>query len=207
MRSSRKRLQTSHQKNDQLSLPGKEFHGIIYGKKVDGETMKIQKSVRVISAVVSIAALIGMQSYAAEASLPTTPHSKIQINSSYSSELRAYKTQLSKLVKAETEIINGWSSVSGANYTTDDVMYSKLQMLLPKVNAFVARVEAIQPNNSKIYAAHRLYIDGWNYQYQGFTMVMAALENQDYAQMTQANSYLSKGRAKITAFSRTLKTL
>ncbi len=175
--------------------------------QTDGEVMKMQKGMKVISAISILAALIGTQSYSATAALPSNPKSKIQITSSYSSELKTYKAQLSRLMSAETEIINGWSSVSGVNYTTDEVMYNKLIKLLPKVNVFVGRVEAIQPKNSKIYAAHRMYIDGWNYQYQGFTMVMAALENQDYAQMTQANSYLSKGRAKITAFTRTFRAL
>jgi len=169
--------------------------------------MKMHKGIKAITVVSILAGLTATQSYLASAAITSNPHSKIQINASYSSELKTYKAQLSRLMSAETEIINGWSSVSGVNYTTDEVMYNKLVKLLPKVNAFVARVEAIQPNNSKIYAAHRLYIDGWNYQYQGFTMAMAALENQDYAQMTQANSYLSKGRAKITAFTRAIKVL
>ena len=167
----------------------------------------MDKGIKAIAVISILAGLTATQSYSASATITSNPPSKIQINASYSSELKTYKAQLSRLMSAETEIINGWSSVSGVNYTTDEVMYNKLVKLLPKVNAFVGRVEAIQPNNSKIYAAHRLYIDGWNYQYQGFTMVMAALENQDYAQMTQANSYLSKGRAKITAFTRAVRVL
>jgi len=169
--------------------------------------MKVNKS-KVFFSIAAVASifLVG-QTTTASAATASSFESRVQISLDYKSELKAYKAQLSKLVKAETEIINGWSSVSGTNYTTDEAMYNKLVTMLPKVNAFIGRVEAIQPNNSKLYKAHRLYVDGWNYQYQGFTMAMAALENQDYSQMTQANSYLSKGRAKITAFTRTLKTL
>jgi hypothetical protein len=168
--------------------------------------MKINKSKALIS-IIAVAATLFTGQATSFAAAPSSFDSRIQISADYKSEVKAYKAQLSKLVKAETEIVNGWASVSGTNYTTDEAMYSKLVTMLPKVNAFIGRVEAIQPNNSKIYKAHRLYIDGWNYQYQGFTMAMAALENQDYSQMTQANSYLSKGRAKITAFTRSLKTL
>jgi hypothetical protein len=169
--------------------------------------MKNKKARVLISITALTSGLFAMQTTTASAVVISSPASRIQISADYKSELKAYKAQLTKLIKAETEIVNGWSSVSGSNYTTDEAMYNKLVTLLPKVNAFIARVEAIQPNNSKIYNAHRLYVDGWNYQYQGFTMAMAALENQDYSQMTQANSYLSKGRAKITAFTRTLKNL
>lgn len=169
--------------------------------------MNVKKSRAIISIVAFTSLMNTVLPSTASAAVSSTFNSRIQLSYDYKSELKSYKNQLSNLIKAETEIVNGWSSVSGKNYTTDEAMYNKLVILLPKVNAFIGRIEAIQPNNSKIYNAHRLYVDGWNYQFQGFTMAMAALENQDYSQMTQANSYLAKGRAKITAFTRTLKTL
>jgi hypothetical protein len=71
----------------------------------------------------------------------------------------------------------------------------------------MTKLEAIKPRDSKIYKAHAVYVEGWNLQGQGFTMTLSALETQDYSKVTSANGFLAKGRAKISAFARTLKTL
>ncbi len=162
------------------------------------------KATFAIAVAIALGLNIPSAATASELSLHMAP---IQISADYKSDVRAYKAQLSKLAAAEAEILNGWASVSGENYTTDQVMYSKLKVLLPKITKFVSRIEAIRPKNSKIYKAHAGYIEGWNLQFQGFTMTMSALETQDYAKVTSANGFLAKGRAKIAAFARTLNAL
>ena len=132
---------------------------------------------------------------------------QVTFKASYKSDLAKYRAQVTRLASAESQIIAAWTSVSGANYTSDAVMYRKLNSIIPAVNSFITKLEAIKPTDPKIARAHAIYVEGWNYQYQGFTMVMSALDNQDMAQMTQANGYLAKGRAKITEFIRLAKAL
>jgi hypothetical protein len=168
--------------------------------------MKPKLSIKTPTTVV-LAHALAMGITATATARELSPQMSIQIKADYKSDVKAYKAQLSKLAAAEAEILNGWASVSGENYTTDQVMYAKLKVLLPKITKFVARIEAIRPKNSKIYKAHTGYIEGWNLQFQGFTMTLSALETQDYAKVTSANGFLAKGRAKIAAFARTLNTL
>jgi hypothetical protein len=168
--------------------------------------MKPKPSIKTLTAVVlALALAIGIPATATAREL--SPQMSIQIKADYKSDVKAYKAQLTKLAGAEAEIINGWASVSGDNYTSDEVMYAKLQVLLPKISKFIAKLEAISPRNSKIYKAHTGYVEGWNLQSQGFTTWFNVLKNQDSSQVASANGYLAKGRAKINAFVRTLKTL
>ena len=168
--------------------------------------MKSKPSIKTPTTVVLVLALaMGIPATATAREL--SPQMSIQIKADYKSDVKAYKAQLTKLAGAEAEIINGWASVSGDNYTSDEVMYAKLQVLLPKISKFIAKLEAISPRNSKIYKAHVGYVEGWNLQSQGFTTWFNVLKNQDSSQVASANGYLAKGRAKINAFVRTLKTL
>lgn len=169
--------------------------------------MNTDKTLKTFSAIALAVALgIGIAPTATAADL-SPKLASIQIKTDYKSNLRSYKAQLAKLAGAEAEIINGWSSVSGENYTTDAVMYAKLKVLLPKISKFIRSIEAIKPKDSKIYKAHAVYVSGWNLQFQGFTMTLAALETQDYSKVTAANGYLAQGRAKIAAFTQTLSKL
>jgi hypothetical protein len=168
--------------------------------------MKSQSSVKTPSAVVlALALAMGIPATATAHDL--SAHMSAQFKADYKSDLKSYKAQLTKLAGAEAEIINGWASVSGDNYTSDEVMYAKLKVLLPKISKFIAKLEAISPRDSKIYKAHAGYVAGWNLQSQGFTTWFNVLKSQDSTQVAVANGYLAKGRAKINAFVRTLKTL
>jgi hypothetical protein len=129
------------------------------------------------------------------------------LSSSYKKELASYKSRLRKIASTEKRILDTYGSVTGANYTDDLTTYNTMVDLVPTVNQFIASIEKIQPKNDKIYKTHKLYIDAWNLQYEGFVMIIAALENQDFAQMSRANSLLSKGRSKMTEFTRAMSRL
>jgi hypothetical protein len=135
------------------------------------------------------------------------PDSEYFFGNTYKKDLATYKARLSKLAPAEKKILTTYASVTGTNYTDDLTMYNTLIDLMPRVNRFITSIESIQPKNEKIFKTHKIYIDAWNLQYQGFTVVISALENQDYAQMSRANRLLSQGRSKMTEFTREIKKL
>ncbi len=104
---------------------------------------------------------------------------------------------IKKLGIAESKIIKEWDSVIGANYQDDYTTGMTLIGLLPKVNAFITKLEALSPKDRKLQDAINLWIDGWNKQAEGMALSIAAIDTQDYAKAAKSNSVLASGRKII----------
>jgi len=122
-------------------------------------------------------------------------------------EYQAYINSMQTLVKAENSILTKYGSVTGDNYTDDETMYDVLTDLAPEMNRFIARVEKIQPKNTTLRSIHKIYISGWNLQFEAVLLTLEALEDQSYAGMAKANKALSQGRSKMTDFRARLQGL
>jgi hypothetical protein len=122
-------------------------------------------------------------------------------------EYQAYINSMKSLVKPEDSILRKYGSVTGENYSDDETMYEVLTALAPEMNRFIARVEKIQPKNTTLRSIHKIYIAGWNLQFEAVLLTLEALEDQSYAGMARANKVLSQGRSKMTDFRARLQGL
>jgi hypothetical protein len=122
-------------------------------------------------------------------------------------EYQAYMNSMKTLVSPENSILTKYGSVTGDNYTDDETMYEVLTDLVPEMNRFIARVEKIQPKNTTLRSIHKIYISGWNLQFEAVLLTLEALEEQSYAGMAKANKVLSQGRSKMTDFRARLQGL
>ena len=114
--------------------------------------------------------------------------------------LTAYSKMMLSLESQETALTNGYGAVTGSNYRSDAITLSAFLKLAPKFNSFISKIESITPTDSRILSAHNLYIEGWNLQDEALLLDISAIQNNDYAAMSQANAKLAKGRADIRAF-------
>jgi hypothetical protein len=117
-----------------------------------------------------------------------------------SSDLKSYSEELLPLADEEQGLLDTYESVTGANYTDDGTTYDAIQGLIPRGNAFIAKIEAIQPSTPQLQAIHAKYVQGWNDQVEAWLLISSALENQDSSLIAQGNDKLATGRALITEF-------
>ena len=75
-----------------------------------------------------------------------------------------YIKQLKPLASQEATLLNTYSSVTGTHYKSDAITEATLKKLVPRMNIFISKIEAITPTDSRILAVHNLFIAGWNLQ-------------------------------------------
>jgi len=114
-----------------------------------------------------------------------------------SSDTKKWVAVLKKLAPTESKLLSRYSSVTGSNYTSDAVTAQVLSGLIPDVNAYIGKLDAISPKDPKFLAGINMYIQAWNDYAQGMEMSLAAIPTQDYSKVASANQYLSQGRALI----------
>jgi hypothetical protein len=124
-----------------------------------------------------------------------------------SSAIDEYLNQINSLVGQESELLGRYGSVTGENYTDDLTMFNTLVELLPDVQKFIAEIETITPSDSNLAAIHQKFIDGWNLQAKGMTLATAALQEQDFGKMAEANEALAEGRSLLASFAKELESL
>ncbi|MEK9200136.1 hypothetical protein ACH0B5_16655 [Ureibacillus sp. 179-F W5.1 NHS] len=106
-----------------------------------------------------------------------------------------YLDEMMLLAVEEERIIGLYDSVTGVNYTNDEALYyTLLDEVIPGYRQFVADLEAIMPENKEIQALHEKYIEAANIQYNSFTLMISAIEQQSMDTMTEANQGLDEAR-------------
>ncbi|WP_052130180.1 hypothetical protein [Ureibacillus sinduriensis] len=109
-----------------------------------------------------------------------------------------YVDEIILLAPEEDRIIGLYESVTGSNYTSDEELYNTLfDEIVPSYREFVVELESIMPKNTRIRDLHELYIDAANIQYNSFTLMLSALEEQDMDKVTEANEGLDEARALL----------
>lgn len=108
----------------------------------------------------------------------------------------------------ENIVVTTYDSLTGDNYTDDYTLYSQLKTtILPNSLKLIDSVESIECNFDELRNVHELYLNALNKQYQAFTIMLSALENQDYSQVAEANELLSQARKGVRDYTSELKTL
>ena len=116
--------------------------------------------------------------------------------------------EVSPLFETETEIVEAYESVTGDNYTDDNELYNALESyIIPKYSDFIDDLEQITPETEEVRAIHEEYIEASNLQYNAMVKMLPALENQDYALISEANEMLSEGRSKMRHYVSSLESL
>lgn len=102
---------------------------------------------------------------------------------------------LASLSELETQFLESYASVSGENYTDDETMYSEFVdntvVLARELNDASTNI-ASTIEDTEILEVHKLYMETSSNYLNAVTIMIAALENQDYAQVSEANEKISK---------------
>lgn len=108
----------------------------------------------------------------------------------------------------EDIVVTTYDSITGDNYTDDYTLYSELKnTILPNSLKLIDSVESIECSFDELRNVHELYLNAINKQHQAFTIILSALENQDYSQVAEANELLSQARKGVRDYMAELKTL
>ncbi|KEZ47359.1 hypothetical protein [Metabacillus indicus] len=115
---------------------------------------------------------------------------------------------LPEVTEKEVAAITAYDSVSGDNYTSDDVMYSVMvDEVSPVYNSFIADLEEVEIESKELKELHEHYIEAANIQHAGFILIIAGLEQQDRGKIIEANEKLAAARKMLREYTADLEAL
>ena len=92
------------------------------------------------------------------------------------------------LVERETEIMNRYRGVTGANYVDDQTTHRTLvEEVIPQYKAFLKDVKEVSPSTMEVRNAHQKYVNAAQLQYSAYHDFATALEKKDEAKMDEVN--------------------
>ena len=111
-----------------------------------------------------------------------------------------------EMIKLDAEVHDLYEKArSSAN---DYAMYTILSNeVIPQSQELRDEAEGLEIETKEVKAVHELYIDSINKQHQAFTLMLSALENQDYVVLTQANEKLDESKKLMRDYETALKDL
>lgn len=124
--------------------------------------------------------------------------------------LNYINVELPKIAQKETDAVNLYESVTGDNYTDDNTLYNALKdQVVPQYRDFTTELESLSANikTDEVRKIHESYIEACNLQLSAFTTMIAAIENQDYKIISEANDKLAKARSLIRDWKNNLDKL
>jgi len=101
---------------------------------------------------------------------------------------------IKSLLKTEASLLNRYGAVTGKNYKDDYTTGMALIKLLPDVNNFIDKIDALSPKDSKLANGVSLWSKAWNKYAEGITINIAAIDAQDFSKMAQGNAAMSAAR-------------
>jgi hypothetical protein len=117
-------------------------------------------------------------------------------------------SELPKIAEIEKAVIESYENITGTNYKDDVTTYNVLEeTVIPNSLNLIEKAEAITPKTAEVKAIHELYLDSINEQNNAFTIMLSALQNQDYQALAKANEKLDSSRKKQRDFNSNLNTL
>jgi hypothetical protein len=99
------------------------------------------------------------------------------------------------IAELEEKSLARYASVTGNNYKDDQTTYEALRdYVIPLYKRFIRGLRALQPETQEVRDLNRIYIDGADSLYEGFKLILLAIETKDGSLIRPANDYLEKGR-------------
>lgn len=94
------------------------------------------------------------------------------------------------------------------NSEDDYSMYTILtNEVIPESQKLIDEAEGLVIETKEVKEVHEVYLDAINKQNQAFTLMLSALENQDYTVITQANEKLDEARKLMRDYESAIKEL
>lgn len=123
-------------------------------------------------------------------------------------ELLSYIQEMSGVMEQENAVLESYGSVSGANYTDDNAMYTEVsQHTIPLCQELNEKVLAIAPSDAEIAEAHEIYRDYITKHLNAYTMLTSALSSQDAAQASEANDLINEANDLAVRYQQALRSL
>lgn len=122
--------------------------------------------------------------------------------------LNYVNTEMTTAYELEKKAVNAYESVTGANFTNDQVLYDTLQNdVIPTYKQFLIELKDVKIESKELQKIHDIYIKAAETQFKAFEVIIEALENQDPALVNQANDILEQGRNQINEYQNKLDKL
>lgn len=113
---------------------------------------------------------------------------------------------MTEIVKLDEEVSELYETArsSGSDYTIYGIL---LDQVIPKSRELIEKAEAVEVETDELEKLHELYLDALNKQDQAFTLLLSAIEEQDFATVTQANEKLDDARKLMREYISKLEKL
>lgn len=122
--------------------------------------------------------------------------------------LNYVNTEMKSANELENKALTAYESVTGANFSNDQVLYNTLQNeVIPSYEQFIKELKAVKINTDELRKIHAIYIQAAETQFKAFEVIIEALENQDPALVEEANSILDQSRIQINDYKKKLYEL
>jgi prophage DNA circulation protein len=116
-------------------------------------------------------------------------------------DYNAYITQIATLLEEETDILNTFGAIRGNNKPDKETIKDTLKnSLIPKAEAFVESIKAIEINDAELQEINDLYAAGWGKQIECFKLLLEFTENNDTEIEQKAYVALDEGNKLIREF-------
>lgn len=124
--------------------------------------------------------------------------------------LEYINNDIEDLVELETELLESYESVTGSNYENDAITYNELSnttiYLARELNDEAVDI-AVSITDDELVEVHKLYVNCSNKYLNAITLILSALENQDYELAAEANELLNEGNNYGIDFRKELRKL
>lgn len=124
--------------------------------------------------------------------------------------LNYINNELPKISELENKVVTDYASVTGDNYKDDYTTYTTIKdNIIPTYKKYIEDLEKISKllKTTEVRNLHESCIEASNTTYSGLVLLLSALENRDYSQISQANEKIDKGRKLIREWETELQIL
>jgi hypothetical protein len=183
-------------KDANWKLPKGVYLNKLSGKKPAGETFVFQandEGTQVFNHVTILKGKAYFFLWVCKKANPVVADTELTAN-------RAYFSSLANLVDDENAIIAEYGSVTGANYTSDQAVYTMVVNIIPETQQYIARINTLPTGTTKLYQLNQTYLNAWSSYLNAFSTLKTALDRQDATLITKSNEYLMEARNFVTDF-------
>jgi hypothetical protein len=122
-------------------------------------------------------------------------------------DLQVYLNTLGNIGALENEVVGLFDAVSGENFTTNEQLQKQLELIIPKAEKFISKLQKINVKHPEITHFHEQYVAIWQQQLAAFKEMDVAIQNDDQSALQAAAAEVEIARGKITPLQAELKAL
>lgn len=116
--------------------------------------------------------------------------------------------EMKEAAKLERTAVSAYEGVSGTNYQDDQTMYNVLNRdVIPNYNEFIKELDSVKIETDEVREIHEIYVEGAEIQFNAFTIIKQAIEEQDADLIQKANDMLADARKHLREYQTKLNKL